>query len=184
MDRYGLVAGRYLLQITRFEPDNLPLDTAMAFRAAGLARAGFKLLLVGYQRETPYARRIKEMSGKDGILVVNAVYDAEVLTVLREDCFCYVHGNFVGGTNPALLEAMSTCPRVLAVDVPFSREVLGDAGYFFVPDDMAVAFHKVLDCPNNSAAMRRRVHTLYRWDSVAESYMRLAEGRPADYQPG
>jgi glycosyltransferase involved in cell wall biosynthesis len=182
LNRYGLVPGRYFLQITRFEPDNLPLDTAMAFQATGLAKDGFKLLLVGYQRETPYARQIKEMSGRDGILVVDAVYDAEVLTELRESCFCYVHGNFVGGTNPALLEAMATCPRVLAVDVPFSREVLGDTGYFFEPDEMATSFRSVLSHPDRSAAMRDRVQSRYRWDSVAESYMRLVEGRPADYR--
>jgi glycosyltransferase involved in cell wall biosynthesis len=181
LDRYGLASGRYFLQITRFEPDNLPLDTAIAFRAAGLAREGFKLLLVGYQRETPYARRIKAMSGKDGIQVVDAIYDAEALAVLRENCFCYVHGNFVGGTNPALLEAMASCPRVLAIDVSFSREVLGDTGYFFTPENMAASFRSVLSCPDRSTAMRERVQLRYRWDSVAESYMRLVEGQPAAY---
>ena len=33
-----------------------------------------------------------------------------ILQVLRENCFCYLHGNSVGGTNPALLEAMAGCP--------------------------------------------------------------------------
>jgi hypothetical protein len=79
---------------------------------------------------------------------------------------------------------MASCPRVLAIDVPFSREVLGDTGYFFEPDDMAVALHRVLDRPDKSADMRRRVQSFYRWDWVAESYMRLAEGRPPDYPPG
>ena len=181
LDRYGLAPGRYFLQITRFEPDNMPLDTATAFRAAGLAKDGYKLLLVGYQRETPYARRIKAMSGSDGILVVNAIYDAETLTVLRENCFCYVHGNFVGGTNPALLEAMVSCPRVLAIDVPFSREVLGDTGYFFTPDNMPASFRSVLSRPDRGATMRERVQSRYRWDSVSESYMRLVEGQQAAY---
>lgn len=183
LERYGLVPGRYFLQITRFEPDNLPLDTAVAFRAADLAKDGFKLLLVGYKRETPYACRIKAMSGSHGISVVNAIYDAETLTALRENSFCYVHGNFVGGTNPALLEAMASCPRVLAIDVAFSREVLGDAGYFFTPDNMVASFRNVLSTPDRSAAMRERVRSRYRWDAVAESYIRLAEGKPAAYSP-
>ena len=183
LDRYGLVSGRYFLQITRFEPDNLPLDTAMAFRAAGLAHDGYKLLLVGYQHETPYARRIKALSGRDGILVVNAIYDTEALTVLRQNCFCYVHGNFVGGTNPALLEAMTSCPRILAIDVPFSREVLGDTGYFFTPDNLAASFRSILSRPSRGEIMRERVQSRYRWDMVAESYIRLVEGQPADYYP-
>jgi glycosyltransferase involved in cell wall biosynthesis/GT2 family glycosyltransferase len=183
LERYGLEPGRYILQITRFEPDNLPLDTALAFRAAGLARHGVKLVLVGYNRETPYARRIKEMSGSHGISVVNAIYDAEVLTALRENCSCYVHGNSVGGTNPALLEAMTSCPRILAIDTAFNREVLGDTGYLFAPANMAASLRGVLSNPERSAAMRDRVQTLYRWDSVAESYVRLVEGKPAAYSP-
>jgi len=31
--------------------------------------------------------------------------------------------------------------------------------------------------------MQRRIARFYQWDAVAESYMRLADGRPADYQP-
>ena len=181
LDRYGVTPGRYFLQITRFEPDNLPLNTATAFRAADLATKGFKLLLVGYQHETPYARQIEAMSDTNGILVVDAVYDSEVLTVLLENCFCCVHGNSVGGTNPALLAAMASCPRILAIDIAFSREVLGDTGYFFTPANMAASFRSILGRPDRSTAMRDRVQSRYRWDSVAEAYMRLVEGQPAAY---
>lgn len=181
LDQYGLTPGRYFLQITRFEPDNLPLSIASAFRAANLAEKGFKLVLVGYQHETPYAQRIKAMTQKDGVIVARSVYDPEVLAILRENCFCYVHGNSVGGTNPALLEAMASCPRVLAIEGPFSREVLGNTGHFFLPNDIVHPFYDVLDSPDQSAALRKRVQSRYRWDAVAGSYMRLVEGRPATY---
>jgi glycosyltransferase involved in cell wall biosynthesis len=183
LGEYGVESGCYLLQITRFEPDNLPLESAMAFREAGLEKEGLKLLLVGYKEDHPYARRVKTMSGRDGVLVTGAVYDAEVLSVLRKNCFCYIHGNMVGGTNPALLEAMAVCPRILAVDVPFSREVLGDTAHFFSPHDMTASFTKVMKYPDKSALLRERVHGRYQWDAVAESYMRLVEGQPADYSP-
>ena len=183
LNRYGVTAGRYFLQITRFEPDNLPLEIAGAFKAAALGEEGFGYLLVGYQHRTPYARQLKEMSGRDGILVADAVYDPEVLQVLRENCFCYLHGNSVGGTNPALLEAMANCPRVLAIEGRFSREVLGDEGYFFDPDELGSSLRGILDSPERSAAMRARARSRYDWDSVAKSYMRVAEGQTADYLP-
>lgn len=183
LERYGVALGRYLLQITRLEPDNLPLEVTRAFQYAGLAREGFALLVVGYQHDNPYTYQLKAMSGKDGILVARAVYDSEILEVLRENCFCYVHGNSVGGTNPALLEAMAACPRVLAIEGPFSREVLGETGYFFSPDDMAAALRGVPALPERSEAMRDRVRSRYRWDAVAESYARLAQGQPAAYEP-
>ena len=183
LERYGLEEGRYFLQITRFEPDNLPLNTARAFREAGLGKRGFKLLLVGYQHESPYSLQIQAMSGKDGVLVADAVYDPEVLAVLRTSCFCYVHGNSVGGTNPALLEAMASSPRVLAIEGQFSRELLGETGYFFTPDNMATSLRRVLARPDRSATMHSRARARYDWDAVAESYVRLAEGQPATYSP-
>lgn len=182
LEGYGVEAGRYLLQITRFEPDNLPLEAVAAFRRADLARRGFKFLLVGYQRPTPYAQQIKGMAGEN-VLVADAVYDPEVVATLRRNCFSYVHGNSVGGTNPALLEAMATCPRVLAIDVPFSRELLGETGFFFRPDDLDAALHDLPGRADRAAEMTRRVSSLYRWDDVAQSYMHLVEGRPADYPP-
>ena len=180
---YGVEPGRYFLQITRFEPDNLPLDTAKAFHRAGLASDGFKLLLVGYQHATPYAEQIREMSVEFGIVVADAVYDAETLTALRNNCFCYVHGNSVGGTNPALLEAMASTPRVLAIAVPFSRELLGETGNFFTSDDMAASMRSVIDSPEQRQDMLTRVKSRYDWDAVGESYIRLAEGKAAVYSP-
>lgn len=182
LDRYGLAANRYFLQITRFEPDNLPLDIAEAFRSSGLARDGFKLLLVGYQRETAYARQVKALSGESGIVVADAIYDAEVLAALRSNCFCYLHGNSVGGTNPALLEAMASCPRVLAIDVPFSRELLGNTGYFFTRESIVSSLREAGKYPDRNANMSKRVRARYDWEAVAESYARLAEGKSADYE--
>jgi glycosyltransferase involved in cell wall biosynthesis len=158
---YGVEAGRYFLQITRFEPDNSPLNTAEAFHRAGLASEGFKLLLVGYQHATPHAERLRAMSEKEGIVVADAVYDADTLAALRKRCYCYVHSNSVGGTNPALLEAMASSPRVLAIAVPFNREVLGETGYFFEPDDLAASLRKVTGYPERREVMVARVRARY-----------------------
>jgi glycosyltransferase involved in cell wall biosynthesis len=181
LHQYGVVPGRYFLQITRFEPENLPLDAAKAFQHAGLVKDGFKLLLIGYQHETPYAQQIKALSGRNGIIVADAVFDAETLDVLRKNCFCYIHGNSVGGTNPALLEAMASCPRVLAIEGPFSREVLANTGYFFTPKTLTASLRSVLSYPDQSEAMQERIQSRYQWEAVARSYMRLVEGRPAAY---
>jgi glycosyltransferase involved in cell wall biosynthesis len=183
LHEYGVAAGRYFLQITRFEPDNLPLDTARAFHDADLATKGFRLLLLGYQHATPYAERVRAMSKEDGIMIADAVYDAETLSALRNNCFCYVHGNSVGGTNPALLEAMASSPRVLAISVPFSYEILGETGYFFTLGDMATSMAGVVDSPERGGAMRARVRSRYDWNAVVESYVRLVEGKTAAYSP-
>jgi len=184
ISQYNLEAGRYFLQITRIEPDNLPLQVARAFLNSGLGKKDFKLFFIGYKEATPYAQRLIEYDGRFNIRVNKALYDRDVLYTLRKNCFCYVHGNSVGGTNPALLEAMAVCPRVMAIDCEFSREVLGDKGYFFDPDNIEPTFDRIVNTENQSDYLRKRVFGKYNWDAVAESYMNLAEGRPADYRPG
>ena len=88
----------------------------------------------------------------------------------------------MGGTNPALLEAMAACPRVMAIDREFSREVLGDMGLFFDPANIVPAFHAAVRLEEHSIEMQRRISQCYQWDDVADSYMRLAERKPADYE--
>jgi glycosyltransferase involved in cell wall biosynthesis len=183
LKRYGLQPGRYYLQITRFEPDNLPLHIALAFRRARLAERGFRMVFVGYKESTPYADRLMALSGRQGIEVNEAIYEQAVLDTLRRNCHCYIHGNCVGGTNPALLEAMATCPRVMAIDCPFSHEVLGDTGLFFDKEAIDSTLRWAVTYQDNSTQMQQRVRSLYQWDAVAEAYVRLAEGKAAEYCP-
>jgi acetylglutamate kinase len=50
---------------------------------------------------------------------------------LQSHCLAYVHATEVGGTHPALIEAMGAGNCVLAYDTPENREVVGDCGMFF-----------------------------------------------------
>ncbi len=182
LKRFGLVKNRYFLQITRIEPDNLSLKVALGFCESGLGRHGFKMLIVGHRHRSRYSQRLLAYDGRHGLSVQPATYDPEVLYVLRRNCFCYVHGNSVGGTNPALLEAMAACPRVMAIDCEFSREILGTAGVFFKRSAIGSTFRQLLATDENEAGLQARVFHLYCWDDVAESYLHLVDGRPADYQ--
>ncbi|MBU0982471.1 MAG: DUF1972 domain-containing protein [candidate division Zixibacteria bacterium] len=177
----NLEAGKYFLQITRIEPDNLPLNVVEAFHNTDLGRRDMKMVVVGYKDSTAYAQRLIAYDGRHGIQVRNATYDQDVLFTLRSNCHCYVHGNSVGGTNPALLEAMATCPRIMAIDCEFSHEVLGATGRYFDRHDIEPTFRTILEMEDQSVAMRERVDGFYQWDAVAESYARLAEGWSADY---
>ncbi len=76
---------------------------------------------------------------------------------------------------------MASCPRVLAIEGPFSRELLGETGYFFTPATMPTDLRSILRCHEQTRAMRDRVLARYRWDAVAESYVRLTKGQPAEY---
>jgi len=181
--RYDLEPEKYFLQITRFEPDNLPLEIAQSFLRSGLVEQGYQFVVVGYKSNTPYASRLYTLNGNEGIVVLPANYEQKILYTLRKNCFCYIHGNSVGGTNPALLEAMAICSRVLAIDVVFSREVLGEQGQYFILTSLDKMLIETLSTPDNRDELRKRVESLYQWDAVANSYMRIVEGQDPKYSP-
>ncbi len=83
--------------------------------------------------DAPYAQdyiaRIK--STRDTrVLFPGALYGI-AYRELQSHAYLYVHATEVGGTHPALIEAMGAGNCVLAYDTPENREVLGDAGLFF-----------------------------------------------------
>ena len=59
------------------------------------------------------------------------VYNQELLKKIREDAYGYFHGHSVGGTNPSLLEALSSTKLNLLYDVGFNREVAYDAALYW-----------------------------------------------------
>ena len=178
---YGLKKGKYFLQITRLEPENLPLKIVEGFKKSKLADKGYQFLLIGFKESNEYTLKIKKMSGNDGISVQKSVYDQEILYTLRKNCYCYVHGNSVGGTNPAFLEAMATSPRLMAIDCEFSREVLEEKGLYFTPENIHERYHQSLMMEDNSFALKNRIENYYRWDAVSDSYIDLALKKKVDY---
>jgi glycosyltransferase involved in cell wall biosynthesis len=92
----------------------------------------------------------------------------------------YVQATEVGGTHPALIEAMASGGCVLANGTPENREVGGDAvGYFSVHDPGSLS-GMLLDWLANPlmrmefrAQARRRAAERYSWDRVTDAYERL-----------
>jgi hypothetical protein len=85
----------------------------------------------------------------------------------------------VGGTNPSLLRAMFAGAPCVAMNVPFHREVLGDAGLYFdhQPGVLAAVLRAIDAAPGETAARglqaRLRERAAYRWDAVVDAYASL-----------
>ncbi len=125
LDRLGLEPGRYFLYVSRLEPENRALDVREAFE--NVSAPDMKLALIG---DAPYAseyiRQVRDT--KDPRVVMpGAIYGPGYLE-LGTWCFAYVHATEVGGTHPALIEAMARGALVLYLDTTENREVCGDAG--------------------------------------------------------
>lgn len=171
----GLEPNKYFLQITRFEPENYPLLTIKAYKRLTTDK---KLVLVGGNPYPNDYTRAIEKEANENIFLPGFIYDQELLRELWCNCFAYIHGNSVGGTNPALLQTMASGCFTIASDVIFNRDVLGDCGVYFKDDvsdlskKMSWALNnKALDIFKNNAI--QRIKEYYDWDRISSQYEEL-----------
>jgi len=174
LERLGLEPGRYFLYVSRLEPENHPLEVREAFETLDTP---MKLALVG---DAPYAAeyigRVRQ-TADPRVLLPGAIY-GEGYRELGAHCFAYIHATEVGGTHPALIEAMGRGNLVLYRDTPENAEVAGDAGIPFSPADLASKMQSLLEMPEaERQAFRRkaaaRTEALYSWEAVTTAYERL-----------
>jgi glycosyltransferase involved in cell wall biosynthesis len=113
---------------------------------------------------------------KPNLTWLGHVADDRKLYSLWRNCGVYFHGHSVGGTNPALVQAMACGAPILARDTVFNREVLLDAGMFVEPQGQSIlhAAERLLsDRPLQdvlSARAQHRAKEAYSWNSVCTAY--------------
>jgi len=174
--RLGLASRRYFLYVSRFEPENNPHRVAAAYREVG---GDLPLVMVG---GAPYAGKFIACFTKGAdprILFPGPIY-GEGYRELLSHALAYVHATEVGGTHPALVEAMGYGNCVVVNDTPENREVAAEAGLYFraaEPASLAARLEEVRSDPALAAGRGRqaaeRAARLYSWDRVADQYARL-----------
>lgn len=167
----------YHLIVARFEPEN---HVDLMVRGFIESSSTHPLVVVGSAPySAAYTAEIRRLADSDSrVRLLGGVWDQDLLNALYANATCYLHGHSVGGTNPTLLRAMGAGAPVLAFDVTFNREVLGDTGLFFespaalaalVNDQEAMAEARI----DRGRRGRTRAGALYDWDEVATGYERL-----------
>jgi glycosyltransferase involved in cell wall biosynthesis len=159
------------------EPENHPLEVRQAFETVV---TDMKLALVG---DAPYAheyiRRVRD-TRDPRVIIPGAIY-GEGYHELGSHCFAYIHATEVGGTHPALIEAMGRGALVLYRNTPENAEVAGDAGIPFEPGELPIKLRRIFDLSHfERESLRRkameRVRGNYSWDAVTDAYERLLSG--------
>ena len=77
---------------------------------------------MGNWSNSVYGLSLKQKyKNKENIILVEAIYDQNILNVFRSNCYVYIHGHSAGGTNPSLVEAMNLSLPIIAYDCNFNR---------------------------------------------------------------
>lgn len=168
---------RYFLYVSRFEPENNPLMVRRAFERVDTR---FRLALIG---DAPYAEdyiRVIRDTTDSRIVIPGAVYGPGYHE-LQSSSFAYIHATEVGGTHPALIEAMGRGAVVLYLRTEENHEVAGGAGLPFRNErELAELMRAVLAMTDEERQRLRdtavqRVRERYSWDAVTGAYERLFE---------
>jgi len=178
LTRLGLRPNQYVLYVSRLEPENNARLVIEAFRRV---KTNLRLAVIG---DAPYADAYKEelraAARLDERVIMPGFVFGQGYRELQANAYAYVQATEVGGTHPALLEAMAFGNMVIANGTPENIEVLGDAGLTYRKNDLEHLISRlqwVVDNPHELArykeAAARRIREHYSWDAIADAYERL-----------
>ena len=174
--KWRVEPNRYVLYVSRLEPENNAHLVIDAFRKV---KSAYRLLVVG---DAPYAEQyissLKARAKGDKRIVFTGFVFGQDYRALQQNAYCYVHATEVGGTHPALLEAMGYGNCVLTLATPENIEVIGDAGIPYADEfDLSEKLQRVLrdgslvHAYRHRAQLRIRKH--YDWEHVVDRYEEL-----------
>lgn len=174
---HGLRHRGYALMVARLVPENTISEFLEAVPT--IARQ-YPVAIVGTSSYgSPLDAQVKELSERlPNVTWLGHINDDQRLDSLWQHAGAYFHGHSVGGTNPALVQAMACGAPIVARDTPYNREVLQSAGRFVAPAarQIATGLLAVLDdaelANSLSTAAQNRAATTYTWTSVCSSYER------------
>jgi len=173
--QYGLEPGDYYLIASRLVPEN----------NAGMIVEGFqkspskKILAIAGDANyrSDFIDHLRAQAG-DRVRFLGHVNSIEHIKELHCNCYAYIHGHMMGGTNPALLKALGFGNCILAHKNPFNAEVVGDYGLLFADAaELAEKIRLIEEQPSLAEDYRKRapdrIRKVYNWERITDQYEEL-----------
>jgi len=174
--RFGLEPRRYVLFVGRLVPENCAHHLVEAFQGLD---TDLKCVIVG---DAPYAEdyivSLKASAQGDPRIVFTGYVFGQGYHELGSNAYVFVETSAVGGTHPALVEAMAFGNCVVVNDTPQNLEVIGEAGFHYAGNKGGASLREVLQRLLNDPEVvlayrqkaRRRAAECYSWEAVTTQY--------------
>lgn len=176
IEQFGIKPQGYILYVSRLEPEN---NAAMVIEAFRKVQTDLNLVIVG---DAPYAQdykaHLKKLAEGDSRIIFTGFVFGEGYKALQQNAYAYVHATEVGGTHPALIEAMGYGNCVLTYATSENLEVIGEAGLSFIDtNDLTAKLQTVVSDENLVEEFRNkaqiRIREQYSWDNITDKYEQL-----------
>jgi glycosyltransferase involved in cell wall biosynthesis len=175
LEGFGLMKQKYILYVSRMEPENNP---DLVLRAYRKVQTDWPLVMVGGNcYDQPFVDHLKSLAS-DRVIFTGPIYGEEYWQLLQ-NAGIYISACEVGGLHPALIEAMAARNAVLYLDTPENQETAGDCGLPFAKRSSALA-DQIARLLGDVGLRRRlehraeaRAQDLFTWDGIVVQYEAL-----------
>jgi hypothetical protein len=168
--QYPFLKDKYAFIVTRIQSDN---NIEMMLQALKNANK-YPFVIVGNWNASLYGQTLKtKYQGINPLILLDAIYDRNILDVLRSNCYFYVHGHSAGGTNPSLCEAMYLELPIFAFASGYNEETTHHKALYFSNEEELR--NLILDVDDkNLQSMKVELKLIankyYKWDIITEQY--------------
>lgn len=178
-DKNGVIIKQYYLMVGRFVPEN---NYETVIREFMESKTDKSLVIITTNNSKFYKKLNRKLKFiyDSRIKFVGTVYDRSLLEEIRSNAFAYIHGHEVGGTNPSLLEALSSTQLNLLIDVGFNREVADSSALYWTKreKDLSSLINDVENKDDNyiehkMTMARKRMEKRYSWKMIADKYKEI-----------
>lgn len=170
---YPFLKDKYAFIVTRIQSDNNIRMILDAFSQQN----ELPLVMVGNWQNSKFGEDIKEeYISTHNLILLDAIYDREILDVLRSNCSIYIHGHSAGGTNPSLAEAMYLGLPVFAYASGYNENTTGfKASYFKSSEELTdlIRNYKNLELKKIGLDLKMIADKEYRWSDIAAKYKKI-----------
>jgi len=170
----------YYLIVGRFVPENNYETMIKEFMKSDTKK---DLVIVTNVEKNKFYENLKERTNFDKderIKFVGTVYEQYLLTKIRENAYCYIHGHEVGGTNPSLLEALATTNLNLLYEVSFNKEVAKDSAMYWNKEEnnLSNLINKIDEISKEEIddygiKAKERIKEEYNWQKIVKQYEKI-----------
>lgn len=175
LKEYGLEKGQYYIIVARMEPEN-NIEMAIKGYLKSKENGRRPLIIVGKTNTTHGKELVKKYGQEKYVRFVDGIYDFQKINSIRHFSYAYFHGHCVGGTNPSLLEAMSSECFIISHNNVFNKAVLGDNAIYYMSIEDVTGLLNVIDkliCEYKNDFILNNVNkilTHYSWDKLVDEH--------------
>jgi glycosyltransferase involved in cell wall biosynthesis len=171
--RWNLEPNGYFLYVSRLTPEN---EAELLLRAYRELRDPLPLVMVGSDPyERAYRRKLESLATDR--VVFTGLRFADAYIELSQNARAFIMPATIEATRLVLLDQLGMGKAIIYHDCPATREVLGDAGIPFGPENPAGSLTAALErakaqpaeCAEAGQRARQRAE-LFRWETVVSRY--------------